>query len=170
MMKKTPINCSKVLLGNITHYFTIAYRNSTKNWIEHLSGHFLWHEILLTSHGHWLKGGSLKATKLVQHIILTTSQVKPTKNNVYSEVPKLLNSLLEKNPESGLVIRHKPPPQYFKICSVVSVEADNIQLEMNKWPVAIMDDGCSTNVSADLGWLPLVSDMLLMLQMGHWKD
>ena len=127
----------------------MVYRNSTKNWMEYLSGHFLWHEILLTSHGHWLKGGSLKATKLVQHIILTTSQVKPTKNNVYNEVPKLLNSLLEKNPESDLAIPPKPPPQYFKMCSVVSVEADNIQLEMKKWPVTIMVDGCSTNVSAD---------------------
>ena len=85
----------------------------------------------------------------MQHIILTTSQVKPTKNNVYNEVPKLLNSLLEKNPESDLAIPPKPLPQYFKMCSVVSVEADNIQLEMKKWPVTIMVGGCSTNVSAD---------------------
>lgn len=36
--------------------------------------------------------------------------------------------------------------QYFKICSVVSVEVDKIQLEMNKWPATIMAHGCNTNV------------------------
>ena len=50
-----------------------------------------------------IERGSLSATKLVQHI-QTISQVKPTKNNAYSEVPKLLKSLLEKNSESDLVI------------------------------------------------------------------
>ena len=44
-----------------------------------------------------IEGRSLNASKLVQHIIQTISQVKPTKNNAYKEVPKLLNSLLEKN-------------------------------------------------------------------------
>ena len=34
------------------------------------------------------------------------------------------------------------------MCSVVWVEADNIHLEMNEWPVTIMADVCSTNVSA----------------------
>ena len=32
------------------------------------------------------------------------------------------------------------------MCSVVSVEAENIQLEMNEWSAIIMADGCSTNV------------------------
>ena len=32
--------------------------------------------------------------------------------------------------------------------SVVSVEAEDIQLEMNQWPMTIMADGCSTNFSA----------------------
>ena len=59
-----------------------------------------------------------------------------------------MNSLLEKDPESDLVIPSKPPPQYFRMCSVVLDEADNVQLEMNKWPVTIMADGCSANVSA----------------------
>ena len=59
----------------------------------------------------------------------------------------MLNSLLEGNPESDLVIPSKP--KYFKMCSVASVEADNIQLEMKKWPMTIMADGCSTNFSAD---------------------
>ena len=36
--------------------------------------------------------------------------------------------------------------QYFKICSVVSIEVDKIQLEMNKWPATIMAHGCNTNV------------------------
>ena len=32
--------------------------------------------------------------------------------------------------------------------SVVSVEAEDIQLEMNQWPMTIMADGCRTNFSA----------------------
>ena len=32
------------------------------------------------------------------------------------------------------------------MCSVVSVETENIQLEMNEWSVIIMADGCCTNV------------------------
>ena len=82
-----------------------------------------------------IERGTLNANKLVRHIICAIIEIKPLKNNVYHKVPKMLKSLANL------------PPQYFKMCSYLS-GGKPIQLEMTDWPVTIMADGCSTNVSA----------------------
>ena len=51
-------------------------------------------------------------------------------------------------PELNALIPLNLPPQYFKMCSVIWVEENLIQLEMTDWPVTIMAGGYNTNVSA----------------------
>ena len=95
-----------------------------------------------------IPGGSLNAKKLVKHVINTIADIKPVRENAYTEVPKILHNLANSNAESGIVIPSSQPPEFFKLCSVVSVEGTEINLEFKEWPVTVMADGCSTNVAA----------------------
>ena len=69
-------------------------------------------------------GGFLNTTKLVWHYSNDFTS-KATKNNAYSEVPKIVEFIVWKK-TSDRTISSKPPPQCFKMCSDVSVEVDII--------------------------------------------
>ena len=102
---KTPRSIWEILLHDCIQKF-----NKELNGISIRSFFSAWNPLNIPWSLTEIEGGSLNAAKLVRDIIQTISQVKPTKYNAYIEVPKLLNSLLEKNPESDLVIPFKPPP------------------------------------------------------------
>ena len=87
-------------------------------------------------------GGSLNAEKLQIHLISIISSIKPVKENAFTQVPKMLESLGKTN--ESITVPGGIPPAVFKICSVNQVTKDEINLTAENWPVNINGDGCST--------------------------
>ena len=89
-----------------------------------------------------IEGGSLNAKKLIRHIIETIAEVKPIKNNAFVSIEDAMKK------QRSILVPEYRPPQFFKMCSLLSVTETTIDLECKEWPVTIMADGCSVNVSA----------------------
>ena len=86
-----------------------------------------------------IKGGSLNAEKLCQHIISIIKSIHPIRENASTVIMQQMRD----NPSIPI------PPSYFQICEVLNFSNDEksiIQLIMQHWPVAA--DDCSTTMSA----------------------
>lgn len=87
-----------------------------------------------------IKGGSLNAEKLYEHIISTIQSIHPLYHNASS-------TMMRRYGDDPLI---PLPPSYFRVCEIItfSEEQKLIQLVMPFWPVAVTADGCSTNIAA----------------------
>ena len=86
--------------------------------------------------------GSLNTKKSVSHLIHLISTICPVKENAYVSV---LNHMSNQVAENSVI--SPSPPQYFKCCKLIHINK-KILLEIKDWPVAIMADGCATNMAA----------------------
>lgn len=92
-----------------------------------------------------IQGRSLNANKLVQHLIQTTSEVKPPKISACSEAPKKLQRLSMIDDLSVSNALH-----VFKSRSLENLDPNKniVEIVVPDWPVNLMADGCSTNICA----------------------
>ena len=92
-----------------------------------------------------MRGGTLNADKLVQHLIQTISKIKPPKISAYIEAPKKLERL---SMVDDLSVPN--PPHFFKLESFGNLDPNKkiVEIVVPDWPLNLMADGCATDVRA----------------------
>ena len=73
-----------------------------------------------------IEGGSLNAEKLVFHLINIMNIIRPIKNSAFQEVRGQLDLITKENKD--FIAPDSPPPDFFKSCTLVSMNATKIEL------------------------------------------
>ena len=92
-----------------------------------------------------IRGRSLNADKLVQHLIQTIDKVNPPKISAYSEAPTKLQRL---SMVDDLSVPN--PPHFFKLGSLENLDPNKkiAEIVVTDWPINLMADSCATNICA----------------------